>query len=84
MPLKLAGMPSVQLISDNGVAQVLQMHANLMGSAGEQTTQNERVVSNFLQHFETRTGASPFFDNGHFLSMHRMPADRRDYLTLFY
>ena len=84
MPLKLAGMPSVQLISDNGVAQVLQMHANLMGSAGEQTTQNERVVSNFLQHLENRTGASPFFDNGHFLSMHRMPADRRDYLTLFY
>jgi|SRR6266436_5367485 len=63
---------------------MLHMHANLVRPAGEQTTQNKRIVANLLQHFEKCAGASPSFDDGHLLSLHRMPPDWCDYLTLFH
>jgi hypothetical protein len=62
---------------------MLHMHANLMRPAGEQTTQNQRIVANLLQNFEKGASASPFFNDGHLLSMHRMPPNWSDYLALF-
>src|SRR6267143_596372 len=63
---------------------MLHVHANLMRPAGEQTTQNERIVASLLQHFEKCASASPSFNDGHLLSMHRMSPDWGDYLTLFH
>jgi hypothetical protein len=83
VPLKLTGTSPVQFIAHNRMTQALEMHPNLVGPAGEQTTENERIVANFLQHFEKRVRTSSPVDNGHFLAMHRMPADRRGDLALF-
>ena len=63
---------------------MLHVHTNLMRPAGEQTTQNERIVAKLLQHFEKRASASPSFNDGHLFSMHRMPPDWGDNLTLFH
>jgi hypothetical protein len=83
LPIKLTVTSTVQFIAHNGMTQALEMHPNLVGPAGEQTTENERIVANFLQHFEKRVRTSSPVDNGHFLAMYRMPANRRGDLALF-
>jgi hypothetical protein len=83
VPLKLACASPVQFIAQNGMTQTLEMDPNLVGPAGQQTTENERIVAKLLQHFKERVRTSSPVDNGHFLAMDRMPADRRGDLTLF-
>jgi len=63
---------------------MLHVHTDLMRPAGEQTAQNERIIASLLQYFEKCASASPSFNDGHLLSMHRMPPDWGDNLTLFH
>src|SRR5260370_38293714 len=84
MPLKLAGIQPLQFNNYDGTTQMLHMHPNRVRPDGEQTAQNKRIVANLLQYFENCAGASPSFDDGHLLSMHRMSPDWCDYLTLFH
>jgi hypothetical protein len=62
--------------------QVLQVHANLMSPAREQSTKHKRIVVYLLQHLQNRMRAPAPLDNRHFLSMYWVPADRSGYLTL--
>jgi hypothetical protein len=41
MPLKFTRLSSVQFIPDDRMTQILQVHSNLVGSTGQQTTENE-------------------------------------------
>ena len=69
----------VNRITEHGMPEVREMHANLMRPAGVQRALEQRRVPQLAEHAPRRAGRAPAWwtDDGHLRSMHRMSSDRR-------
>jgi hypothetical protein len=76
LPLIFARCFSVRLVPKNRVSDGMKMNTNLMRSSRKDLAKNEGPPACFLDDIEPCVSGPAMLDDSHFLTMHRMAANR--------
>ena len=76
---------AVGVVADNGVADMMEMHADLVGASGIKIGFDESGVFESFQHAETSPGFASFVRHGHFLPLRFVTSNRAmDFAGVFW
>src|ERR1700722_14186038 len=81
LPAILAGSLSIDFVAKDRVSDRMEMHANLMCSSCVYLAKDQSPMACFPDDLISGVSRAAPVEDGHFLAMHWMPADRLDDFT---